>query len=143
MNLKKFEEFVAKGLVKKQTSNRQRAISLVKEAESNEKFLKTSLKNIPREEMNPNFVVNSCYDIIMELIRAKMFIDGYNSGNSHEAEVSYMRNLDFSEVDVIFMDELRYYRNGTKYYGTRLDMEYAKKVLQFMNKTVPVLKKLI
>jgi len=143
MNLKKFEEFIVKGLVKKQTSNRQRAISLVKEAESNEKFLKTSLKNIPREEMNPNFVVNSCYDIIMELIRAKMFIDGYNSGNSHEAEVSYMRNLDFSEVDVIFMDELRYYRNGTKYYGTRLDMEYAKKVLQFMNKTVPVLKKLI
>jgi|SRR3989344_2729454 len=143
MNLKKFEEFVAKGVVKKQTSNKQRAISLVKEAETNEKFLKTSLKNIPKEEMNPNFIVNSCYDIIMELIRAKMFVDGYNAGNSHEAEVSYMKNLGFSESDVVFTDELRYYRNGTKYYGTILDMEYAKKVLGFMNKIAAKLKKII
>ena len=47
----------------------------------------------------------------MELIRAKVLIDGYATA-SHEAEVSYMRNLGFSEHDVRFMDELRYHRNG-------------------------------
>ena len=90
--------------------------------------------------MNANFIVDYCYDIIMEHMRAKMFIDGYNAGNSHEAEVSYMIILGFSESDTRFMDELRYFRNGIKYYGTILDNEYAKKVLQFMNRLYPKIK---
>jgi len=72
-----------------------------------------------------------------------MFIDGYNAGNSHDAEVSYMKNLSFAESEIIFMDELRYYRNGIKYYGTMLDMEYAQKVLQYTHLLFPRLRKLI
>ena len=83
--LKSFEEFVSIGIVKKQSPNRQRALSLIKEAEEKEKFLDVSLKKIPTEQMNTNFIVDYCYDIMMELIRAKMFLDGYNAGNSHEA----------------------------------------------------------
>jgi hypothetical protein len=143
MKGRKFEEFLSKGIVKKQTPNKQRALSLIKEAEDNEAFLKISLQVIPSEKMRASFVVNACYDIIMELIRAKIFIDGYNVGNSHEVEISYLRNLGFSEAEVIFMDELRYYRNGTKYYGTQLDKEYADKVLEFMNKIIPRLRKLL
>ena len=80
---------------------------------------------------------------MMELIRGVMFIDGYNAGSSHEAEVSYLKKLNFIESEIIFMDELRYYRNGIKYYGTVLDMEYAEKVLKFSEKIVPRLKNLI
>ena len=141
--LKSFEEFVSIGIVKKQSPNRQRALSLIKEAEEKEKFLDVSLKKIPTEQMNTNFIVDYCYDIMMELIRAKMFIDGYNAGNSHEAEVSYMEKLGFSNIEVRFMDEIRYYRNGTKYYGTIVEKEYAFKVLYFMEKMLPRLKKLI
>ena len=141
--LKSFEEFVSIGIVKKQSPNRQRALSLIKEAEEKEKFLDVSLKKIPTEQMNTNFIVDYCYDIMMELIRAKMFIDGYNAGNSHEAEVSYMEKLGFSNIEVRFMDEIRYYRNGTKYYGTIVEKEYAFKVLHFMEKMLPRLKKLI
>ena len=90
--------------------------------------------------MNYNFIVEQGYDVIMELIRARMFIDGYNAGNSHEAEVSYLIILGFQESEVRFMDEIRYYRNGTKYYGTILDKNYADKVLEFMNKIYPRLK---
>ncbi|HLD56679.1 MAG TPA: hypothetical protein VJA47_00125 [archaeon] len=141
--MKSFEEFIRSGIVKKQTPNMHRALSIVKEAEAKRDFLETSLKNIPQEKMNFNFIVDSCYDILIEGIRAKMLIDGYNSGSSHEAEVSYLRTLGFLESDVRFMDELRYYRNGTKYYGTVLTKEYGDKVLEFMKKLYPKLRGLI
>jgi hypothetical protein len=89
--------------------------------------------------MSPNFVVDYCYDIIMELLRAQMFIHGYNAGNSHEAEVSYTRLLGFSEAETRFLDDMRYFRNGTKYYGTLLDIDYAMKVLEFTNRLYPIL----
>ena len=138
--MKRFEEFLHNGIIQKQSPNVQRSLSLIKEAEEKKQFLIVSLKNIPAEQMNANFMVDYCYDILMELIRAKMFLDGFNAGNSHEAEVSYLRNLGFSEVQVLFMNELRYYRNGTKYYGTILNNNYAQKVLEFMNKLYPLLK---
>jgi len=143
MTLKKFTEYVMEGIVKKQTPKKQRALSLEKESEEKKNFLEMLQKDIPEEKMNANFIVDYCYDIIIELIRAKMFIDGYNPGNSHEAEVSYMPILGFSETETRFMDEIRYYRNGIKYYGTILNMEYAKKVLEFTNKTYPKLKEMI
>lgn len=134
---KKFEEFLTNGIVKKQIPNRERALSLLKEAEEKKNFLGISLKSIPNEQMNANFIVDYCYDITMELIRAKMFIDGYNAGNSHEAEVSYLENLGFREPEIRFMNEVRYYRNGTKYYGTKLSKTYAEKVMTFANKIYP------
>jgi len=140
MTLRKFEEYLKSGIVKKQSPNRQRALSLAEEAQEKKNFIEISMKSIPEEKMNANFIVDYCYDIIMEHMRAKMFIDGYNAGNSHEAEVSYMIILGFSESDTRFMDELRYFRNGIKYYGTILDNEYAKKVLQFMNRLYPKIK---
>jgi hypothetical protein len=141
--MKEFGEFVRNGIVKKQSPNKNRALSLVKEAEGKKAFLSLSLNSIPKENMNPNFIADYCYDILMEIIRAKMFIDGYNSGSSHEAEVSYMIILGFSEADASFMDELRYYRNGIKYYGTILERTYAEKVLAFMNRNYSKLKGLI
>lgn len=143
MNLRKFEEFLSLGIVTRQTPNRQRALSLIKEAEEKKNFLSVSLKNIPREQMNANFIVDYCYDILMELIRAKMFEDGYNAGNSHEAEVSYLENLGFPESDIRFMNEIRYYRNGTKYYGTILNKDYAEKVLEFIDGQYTKLKSLL
>jgi len=132
--MRKFEEYIGDGIVKKQSPNRNRAFSLLKEAEDKKAFLELTIKSLSRDKMSANFIANYCYDIVIELIRAKMFMDGYNAGGSHEAEVSFMRILGFSEADTVFMDELRYFRNGTKYYGTMLDMDYAGKTLNFMNK---------
>jgi hypothetical protein len=93
--------------------------------------------------MNANFIVNYCYDILIEFVRAKMFIEGFNAGNSHEAEVSYLQVLGFSQAEVEFMDELRYYRNGTKYYGTILGNSYAEKALTFLNKNYSRVKNIV
>ena len=81
----------------------------------------------------------------MELTRAKMLLEGYNASGygAHEAEVSYLRVLEFSENDVQFADQMRFFRNGMLYYGTILDKEYAEKVLEFTNKTYHKLKELL
>ena len=138
--MRKFEEYMRLGFAKKQTPNNERAKSLVGESEDKYKFLLVTLKSVPKDQMSPNFIVESCYDILIELIRAKMFIDGFNSNNSHEAEISYMERIEFSEPEIRFMDELRYNRNGIKYYGKRFDLEYAEKVLKFTKDFHPQLK---
>ena len=71
----------------------------------------------------------------MELIRAKMFLDGFKAAglSAHEAEVSYLRKMNFSETDVRFSNELRYYRNGIVYYGKSMNAEYVNMVLKFLN----------
>ena len=143
MTIKMFDEYIRLGIVKKQRQNTERAKSLINEAEDKKKFLEFSLKIMPIEKVYSNFIIDYCYDILMELIRAKMFMEGYNAGNSHEAEVSYMRLLNFNDVDIKFMDELRYNRNGIKYYGIILDKEYSEKVLNFMNKIHSKLKNLL
>ena len=80
-----------------------------------------------------NHFVKTCYDILMELIRARMLLEGYNASGqgAHEAEVSYLRILGFNEKDVQFANQLRYFRNGMLYYGTILDKEYANLVIEF------------
>ena len=91
---------------------------------------------------NANNFVKPCYDILMEMIRAKMLLDGYNASGhgAHEAEVSYLRLLGFNEKDIQFADQLRYFRNGILYYGTILDKEYAELVVDFTKKKYSTLK---
>ena len=140
MNAKIFDTFLAEGVVRRQTPNIPRAVSLLEESKQATSFLNLSLQTIPSEKMNSNFIATSCYDIIMQLLRAHLFSNGFNAGASHEAEVSYLRVLGFPESDVVFLNELRYYRNGTKYYGTQLDREYADAVLMFMRRLARQLK---
>ena len=77
----------------------------------------------------------------METIRAKMLLDGFNASGygAHEAEVAYLRNLGFSESNVQFLDQIRFFRNGMLYYGTIIDKEYAEKVYEFLGKIYPKL----
>src|SRR3989344_4184339 len=51
-------------------------------------------------------------------IRAKLYIEGYSSSGqgAHEAKVSYLRVLKFSEKEIKFIDQMRYFRNGISYY---------------------------
>ncbi|MCK5698417.1 MAG: hypothetical protein KAH93_01080, partial [Candidatus Aenigmarchaeota archaeon] len=74
-------------------------------------------------------------------VRAKLLTNGYYaSGNgAHEAEVSFMSYLGFSEKDVRFMNDLRYFRNGILYYGKCFDVDYGNKVLEFLKRIYPKL----
>ena len=129
----KFEEFIKEGIVRKIGANKERAKSLVAESERKMSSLKERLEKIGIKNENANDYVEYCYDIIMHLVRAKLYLEGYSANGigAHEAEVSYLRILKFTEKEIRFADQMRYFRNGTLYYGSSLDAEYAKKVVEF------------
>lgn len=132
--IKNFQEFIKEGIVKKQSPDKSRAEFLIKESEQNYAFILELIKKIGVNNINANNYVKNCYDVIMELVRAKMLLMGYNASGhrAHEAEVAFLRDLGFKEKDVQFADQIRFFRNGMLYYGTILDAEYAHKVIEFM-----------
>lgn len=88
--VKRFNEFIQSGIVKKQTPNKSRAKFLVQEAERDYSVLLKLVEKFGIKNDNANIFIKTCYDIIMEQIRAKMLLDGYNATGrgAHEAEVS-------------------------------------------------------
>ena len=131
--IKQFNEFIRERIVKKQSIDRSRAEFLLKESENSYNNLLEKIQKINQTDRNANDYIKSCYDILMEIIRARMLLQGYNASGfgAHEAEVAYLRILKIDERDVQFADQMRYFRNGMLYYGTILDKEYAEKVIEF------------
>ena len=140
-----FEEFILENTVKRQSADKSRAQFLVQESANSYSYLLEMVEKIGLTDNYANNFVKACYDILMELIRAKMLLDGYNASGvgAHEAEVSYLRVLGFAEKDVQFADQIRYFRNGMLYYGTILDSEYAEKVIDFTKRIYLKLKSII
>lgn len=143
--IKRFDEFIKQGIVRKTNVNLDRARSLILESERKMNSLKERLEKIGIKDENANDYIEYSYDILMLLVRAKLYSQGYNASglNAHEAEVSYMKILGFDEQEVQFVDKMRYFRNGILYYGTLLDKEYAEKVVEFTKKMYIELRKMI
>ena len=141
--IKQFDEFIRERIVKKQSIDKSRAEFLMKESENSYNNLLEKIQKISLSDANANDFIKSCYDILMEIIRARMLLKGCNASGfgAHEAEVSYMRILEIDEKDVQFTDQMRYFRNGMLYYGTILDKEYAEKVIEFTMKMYLKLRK--
>lgn len=137
-----FDEFIKTGTVKRQSPDKSRAEFLRTESEKDHSFLQELIAKMGINDSSANSIIKSCYDILMELIRSKMLLDGLNASGqgAHEAEVAYMRILGFRETEVQFANQLRFFRNGMLYYGTILDKEYAEKVVDFTKKVYPKLK---
>ena len=142
---KNFEEYLTKGVIKKCSINKSRAEFLIEESEKSLRGLKKRIDIMEIDDDNANSIIKDCYDILMELIRAKLLLDGYNSSGqfAHEAEVSYLKKLGFSDYEVGFINDLRYFRNSINYYGKILSVEYAKQVSNFTNKIYPKLKRMV
>lgn len=121
--------------------DRSRAEFLITEAEKSFRGLIKRLEIMGIDEDNANSIIKDCYDIIMELIRAKLLLVGYNSAGqfAHEAEVSYLRKLKFPDPEISFLNDLRYFRNSVTYYGKLLEPGYAKQVVEFTKKIYPKL----
>lgn len=143
--IRNFNEFIKENIVKRQAIDRSRAEFLIKESEKDYSNLLEMIEKLKVNDDNANIFVKSCYDMLMELIRAKMLLEGYNASGfgAHEAEVSYMRILGFNEKDVQFADQIRYFRNGMLYYGTQLDKIYAEKVIEFTKLLYPKLNAMV
>lgn len=138
---KKFEFYVKKGIIRACMKNKERAEFLINESRTSFEGLKERVNIIGVNKNNANSVIKDCYDIIMELIRAKLLLEGfYAFGNyAHEAEISYLYGLGFKTTDISFINELRYIRNSVTYYGKILNEDYAEKVVNFLKKIFPQL----
>ncbi|MBS3090825.1 hypothetical protein J4217_00055 [Candidatus Pacearchaeota archaeon] len=134
---KDFDYYLKSRIIRKITPDTERAKFLEEESARAKKALDNRLKRENVDDLNANSIVKECYDILMSLIRAKLLNKGYYSSGSfaHEAELSFLIELNFSENDIGFMNELRYLRNGVIYYGKILDKEYCEKVLEFLDRT--------
>ena len=136
--MRTFREFLRQGLVKKRKEDESRSRNLIEGAKERKRIME---KYFPLNDETAVKIVEECYDIIRELLEAKLSREGYKSYN-HEAVVSYLTILGFSKNDVIFLDRLREIRNGIKYYGKKIKLEYAKHVKDFLDKIYPKLKKI-
>lgn len=143
--VKHFEEYRREGIIKQVNKNKERSRSLVIESERKMLSLKERLEKLGIKNENANDYVEYCYDIIMHLVRAKLQLEGYlaSGQGAHEAEISYMRILGFTENDVQFADQIRFFRNGILYYGTQLDKAYAEKVIEFTKRLYSKLKEMV
>ena len=139
--LKDFDEFLEDGTVRKITPDKNRANYLKEEAGKRLKFLSKLKASFGIRDDNANYIVENCYDALSELIRARMLEAGYSASGpgAHEAEVAFLRKLSFSDADIIFLNELRYFRNGILYYGKSLDRGYALKADSFTVRIFPEL----
>ncbi len=142
---KDFEEYINKGIIKKGLPDKPRARFLLNESDKSLRGLKRRIEMMGVDEDNANSIVKDCYDVIMELIRAKLLLDGYHSSGqfAHEAEVSYLKKLGFSDNEISFVNEIRYFRNSVTYYGKLLSVEYAKKVTKFITTIYPKLRETV
>ncbi len=146
MNLPdEFEEYVARGIIKKSSINKSRAHFLIQESQNTFEGLQERVEKLGISDKNANSIIKDCYDVMMELIRAKLLLEGYNSSGqfAHEAEVSYAKKLGFSPIEISFLNDVRYFRNSVTYYGKILDAAYAQKVFTFTKQTYPKLLHLV
>ena len=143
--MRTFEEYLEEGIARKNTPNKERAKSLIAESDRKMRSLRLNLEKIGINKDNTNDYAEYCYDTIMLLIRAKLQIDGYSTSGqgAHEAEIAYLKNFKFNEKDLLFMDQLRYFRNGILYYGKLVDIEYTQKVIDFTKKMQPKIKSIL
>lgn len=141
---REFKYYLKKGVIRKLTPDKPRSKFLVKESEVSLEGLKERIKIIGINNKNANSIIKDCYDIMMELVRAKLLLEGYSSSGryAHEGEISYLQKLGFPDSEISFLNGLRYYRNSVTYYGKILDKEYAKKVFDFLKKIVGKLNKI-
>lgn len=136
--MREFKDFTKSSWVKKKKKDISKAKSLVEIAENRKKVME---KYLPLNNETVVQVMEECYDIIRELLEAKLSREGYKT-YSHEAIVSYLKELGFSKDKVAFLDNLRMVRHGTLYYGKSVDLEYVKEVRKFMEEIYPQLKKI-
>jgi hypothetical protein len=134
--IRAFAEYVKEGIVARQRPDLSRATFLTKESQKSEVFLHQILTTLDLNDQNANTIIKLAYDIIMECIRARMIREGYHASGqgAHEAEVAYLVELGFSQADVQFCDQLRYFRNGIMYYGKSFNADYATKVVAYLRR---------
>src|SRR3989338_1223653 len=116
---KEFGFYLTQGVVNRCSKDMDRAEFLINESNTSFEGLTERIEKIGINDKNANSIIKDCYDVIMELVRAKLFLEGYKASgqHAHEAEVSFLTKIGFHPDDVSFINEVRHFRNSITYYG--------------------------
>lgn len=132
MKEQNWEDCLINSLAKKQSSDKERAKSLVETSQERISLIKEI------NEKNCNFVFEDYYTSLMELLQAITFEKGFNVSN-HVCLGFYLRDI-LKRPDLFnLFDDARFKRNSLTYYGNRMDFETAKDAI---NKCKRIIKEL-
>ncbi len=98
-----------------------KAKSLIETSKGRIEYLRENKIN----EKNANYIFESYYTSILEILHAITFSSGYNIKN-HICIGFYLRDIIKREDLFRIFDDLRYKRNSLTYYGKRMDFNTAK-----------------
>jgi len=101
--------------------------------------------SIDHEKFSTNASENY-YEIIKELANALLLIDGLKTTgeSAHKDLIDYLANYkEFTESDILFMNDLRIKRNNSAYDGKKIDSSYLPNNKNIILELIEKLKKLI
>jgi len=120
-----FEIFIKQGIVKKAFPDIQRAKKLVKDGKK--RIHDVALLDIQKM---PKLIFENIYDALRDFLLALLLNDGYKTA-SHEAPISYLLKKNWDIYSVQRLDQFRYKRNGSKYYGEEISLGQAEDIKKF------------
>ncbi len=109
-----FEYFLEKKDVKKATPDIELAKSLIKDM--NERIKKSLMLDV---KIFSKFVFENVYDGLRDFCDALLASNGFKS-YSHQASISYLHKEGFDLSIIEQLDNFRYKRNSSKYYGEQV-----------------------
>lgn len=111
-------------MIIKVTPDKEKVKSILQLTKEREDFVKT----IDHDKFSTNASENY-YEIIKELASALLLLDGLKTaGDSAHKDLidSLVKYKEFSEADVVFINDLRIKRNNSSYDGKKIDLSYLK-----------------
>lgn len=122
--------------------DKEKVKSILQLTEEREAFVST----IDHEKFSTNASENY-YEIIKELANALLLLDGLKTSGeyAHKDLIDYLTNYkDFTEADIIFLNDLRIKRNNSSYDGKKVDSSYLtlnkNHILDIINKLKKAIK---
>jgi uncharacterized protein (UPF0332 family) len=123
--MRDFAHYRNENAVKKQSKDEELAKSLLKDARQRIE----AAKELPIGKY-PKLIFENAYDALRSLLDALLACDGYKS-YSHEASIAYLKEFSVEDSVMRELDNFRYLRNGSKYYGKGISPEEAHAILNF------------
>jgi hypothetical protein len=123
--MESFEYYLKNKLVRKESKNLERARALVNDA-----FQRIQDVNSINIEKVPKLAFEHTYDALRDFCDAVLIAEGFKS-YSHEASIVYLSKKGFGLDKVMQLDNFRFKRNGSKYYGHKVGIAQVREILEF------------
>jgi pyruvate/2-oxoacid:ferredoxin oxidoreductase alpha subunit len=125
-----FEYFLNNGEVKNSSKDPELAKSLIKDMQ--ERIEKVEILDI---RIFAKIIFENLYDALRDFCDALLALKGYKS-YSHQASISFLSSEGFDTPFIEELDQFRYKRNSSKYYGLGISEQESRQIKEFykMNK---------